>query len=153
MSLQFHGALALKSTMIILSFPSKLILVTDSMTSRSLINILWRRQGKHLGAGNFFRQIPLRKWTSSSRCRWEIHYSNSIILEQIWCGTKTISNIINSMVMFPLSTLDWKYPFCENVVQKPMVFSLFLICCFHWWCSFFLFSTVYPFWGIFGTII
>ena len=118
LSLRFYGALALKSTMIILSFPSKLILVSDSMTARSLIDILWRRQGKHLGAGNFFRQIPLRKWTSSSSRLWEIYYSNAIILEQIWCGTKTISNIINSMVMFTLSILDWKYPFCENVVQK-----------------------------------
>ena len=32
------------------------------------------------------------------------------ILGNFWYGSKTISNILNSMMMFALPILDWKHP-------------------------------------------
>ena len=56
----------------------------------------------------------------------------SLLVWQIWCGTSTISNILNLMEMFTLPLFDWKFPFAEILSKKLMVFSLTLICCFHW---------------------
>ena len=56
--------------------------------------------------------------------------------------------------MFTLPSLDWKYPFCENAVQNMnriqpnsnMLLSLMML-------IFSILYWLYPFWGIFGTII
>ena len=53
----------------------------------------------------------------------------------------------NSMLMLTLFIFDWKYPFCENFVQKLKILSLswnltprvIRICRIQWCCSLFLF--------------
>ena len=67
-------------------------------------------------------------------------------------------NTTNSLVMFNLSVLDWKYPFWVNLIQKMKIVSLswnlvpilIQICIIQWWCSLFLFSTRNTFLGKFG---
>ena len=39
-------------------------------------------------------------------------------------GTKTNSNMQNSIALFTFSVLDWKHPFRANLVQKIKVVSL-----------------------------
>ena len=39
-------------------------------------------------------------------------------------GTKTNSNMQNSMVVFTLSVFDWKYYFWANLIQKIKMVSL-----------------------------
>ena len=38
-------------------------------------------------------------------------------------GTKTNSNMQNSMVMFTFLVCDWKYPFEANLVKKIKIVS------------------------------
>ena len=62
----------------------------------------------------------------------------SFLVWQIGCGTNTISNILNSMVMVTLPIFHWKFPFADTLSKKSMLLSLMLISCFHWWSSLFL---------------
>ena len=73
-------------------------------------------------------------------------------------GTKTDSNMQNSMMMFTLYVLDHKYPTWANLVQKfkdlcskwSLIQGLILTCRIQWWCLFYpAFDRKYPFFGIF----
>ena len=56
-------------------------------------------------------------------------------------GILTSSNILNSMVMFTFSVLDWRHPFGANLVQKNKIVFLrwnlvlrpIQICWIWWW--------------------
>ena len=64
----------------------------------------------------------------------------------------------NSMVIFILFVLDWKYHFWTNMVQKIKIVSLswnlgpllIRICTIQWLCSLFCFRPQTPFLGKFG---
>ena len=56
----------------------------------------------------------------------------SFLVWQIWRETNTISNILKLMVMVTLPIFDWKSLFADTLSKKSMVFSVILICCFHW---------------------
>ena len=56
----------------------------------------------------------------------------SFLVWQIWRETNTISNILKLMVMITLPIFDWKSLFADTLSKTSVVFSVILICCFHW---------------------
>ena len=114
LSLRFYGALTLKFVVIFLSLPLKVNL-NKWHHNRYFVMEPWKQPGhQELLQSNF----PQKKKASFSNHRWEILCNNAILLGQIWCGTKAISDILNSIVMFTVCIFDWKYPFYGNFVQK-----------------------------------
>ena len=77
----------------------------------------------------------------------QIWHQNSKMPVKLKPGTKTDSNMQNSMAMFTFSALDRKYPIWANLTQKVKIvkFSwnlvprLIRICRMKWQCSPFLF--------------
>ena len=86
-----------------------------------------------------------RKLSKNQNCQFKLKF-----------GTKTNSNIHNSMLLLRFSIFGQKYRFWSNLVQKIRIVTLISIlvpkliwvCRIQWCCSLFLFSTE-PFLGRF----